>query len=218
MEFPKPQPHLVGYADGLALYFEGRQLFSTRIFELVREDPRRFKDIVSPGHDVMKRAGWRYANGAACFTAQQGDRIVAVASAARIVAREYRNGCNLGYAVTRQFEGRGLAKLLVAHAYIALYSEHPDIDFVQVQTRSDNRRSLALASSLGLSEEATAGFVVSRPEGQELSYAIYRAKALAFFQTAAAIVSRCTCESGDESGGRTEYRQTSPRIFASSVR
>lgn len=184
-----PAPELIGHYNEIAIFFEGRRLFSQRTQELVWTNTRRFADVIGPGHDAINRAGWRNTSMAPfCFTGGTNHHLVAAAWATQIRTDDGTPGCNLAYAVLEQAEGIGLAKLLTALAFEALYQETRAISFVNIQARTSNHKSAALARSFGMRKVPQATFqAVKAGSSTAMEYYTYRLSAGHFAETAAQV-------------------------------
>ncbi|WP_151638925.1 hypothetical protein [Noviherbaspirillum aerium] len=187
-----PAPVPVGQFDEFPLFLEARRLFSRRTQELVWANTRRFADVIGPGHDAVNKAGWHTTSTSPfCFTASLHGQVVAAAWAMHIRAVEASEGCNLAYALLDHVEGRGLAKLLTAMAFDALFLENPQIEFVNVQSRDSNERASGLARSFGMREIPKKGFGAVRPDsGSMISYRTYRLDAPTFAAAAKVVIAQ----------------------------
>ncbi len=145
-----------------------------------------YADLIGPNiGDVMRRVGWKYVG--ACtrvdaFLPSAGrdatPRVVATGWAGPIRALDGTPGINISYGVGASHRGAALSRLL-AYCAVAECMAHqvlagaPLPTFVNIQARTTNAASLAVASSLGVSACPEAGFIV--PErGQPVEYLGFR--------------------------------------------
>jgi hypothetical protein len=83
--------------------------------------------------------------------------------------------------VLEQAEGRGLARLLAAIAFMALFHETLTIDFVNIQCRTPNCKSAALARSFGMRDLLQQKFEAVRLDSTaSQTYCTYRFSATQF--------------------------------------
>ncbi len=132
------------------------------------QENARYADICGDDIAVMDGLGWAFLAEPVCFTATTGDgRVVASAWVAPMQTEEKEVGCNLSYAVDAQYQGRSLAKLLSCLAFLACEQEHGGMTFANIESRSDNHASLALAESLAFQHYPEGDFTMpmaGRPE------------------------------------------------------
>ncbi|MDB5756787.1 MAG: family N-acetyltransferase [Burkholderia sp.] len=128
----------------------------------------RYADICGDDIGAMDGVGWEFLADPVCFTATTGDgRVVASAWAAPMQTEEKEVGCNLTYAVDAQYQGRSLAKLLSCLAFLACEQSHGGMTFANIECRSENHASIALAGSLAFQPYAEGDFtmpVAGRPD------------------------------------------------------
>ena len=132
------------------LWFEGIgwDLRRTNAMMAGRENSR-YADICGDDIGAMDGLGWEFLADPVCFTATAGDgRVVASAWVAPMQTEDKEIGCNLTYAVDEQFQGRSLAKLLSCLAFLACEQCHGGMMFANIECRSENAASLALAGAL----------------------------------------------------------------------
>ncbi|RVT44212.1 GNAT family N-acetyltransferase [Rheinheimera sediminis] len=87
------------------------------------------------------------------FNPQEGD-IVAICSLTNIVRGPFM-GCNMGYAVSKTYQGRGLMKKLCVHVIGYAFSEL-HLNRVMANYMPSNQRSEALLGHLGFVKEGLA--------------------------------------------------------------
>ncbi|KRB81051.1 GNAT family N-acetyltransferase [Noviherbaspirillum sp. Root189] len=203
-----PAPELIGHFDEFAIFLEGRRLFSRRTQALVWANIKRFADVIGPGHDAVNKAGWHYTPTAPfCFTASSHGQLVAAAWATHIRAESGKHGCNLAYALLSDVEGRGLAKLLAALAFHALFNEIPKIGFVNIQSQASNERSTILARSFGMQLVPEEGFDAVQPGSDAVtSYCTYRIGAQAFASTVKLVLAQRLRSHGNDHGVKESAR------------
>lgn len=131
-------------------------------------EDHRLVDLVSPRMmDVLRHVGWRSRppGRLICAYLRHGDRTVAVGWSQPAVTLAGQVGFNGSYLVASDWEGRGLAGLCAAAAFMFAAdlandnpggAEHPPKAWVQ--TRRENARSVALAARQGFVEDPTLSF------------------------------------------------------------
>lgn len=193
-----PQMHLlesmapvpVGRLDNYQAEFEGRGFRLPRIGKMmVNNETGRFADICGANTPYfIPHVGWVNSGLPVCFTATCQGEVIAAAWCSPIRMRDNRMGCNVTYAVHSAHEGKGLIKPLIGLAFVNLLRQANSITFVNIQTRADNARSVALAMSLGFEHAPIGDFEASIPGlseplqyvGFTTSVTAFRAKAESF--------------------------------------
>lgn len=143
-------PVLCARHRGFDLWFEGIGWDLPRTDRMMKgRENGRYADICGDDIGAMEGLGWEFIAEPICFTATHGDAAV-IASAWVAPMRTEKNevGCNLTYAVDEAYEGRSLARLLTCLAFLAADQTHAGMTFANIESRTGNLASLALARSL----------------------------------------------------------------------
>jgi len=153
-------PVLCARYDRFDIYFEGYGWDLPRTSKMMENlEESRYADICGTDIAGMADVGWQFTAEPVCFTAENNrGNVVAIAWAAPMRTEDKRTGCNLTYAVDAQYEGRGLATLLTAIAFLAADQLHPQMRFANIECRTDNKGSIAVAKSLGLARHPEEDF------------------------------------------------------------
>ena len=176
---PIPEtPFFCARFEEFDLWFEGIGWDLPRTNAMMAgQENTRYADICGDDIAAMDGLGWAFLADPVCFTATTGDgRVVASAWAAPMQTEDKEVGCNLTYAVDAQYQGRSLAKLLSCLAFLACEQEHSGMTFVNIESRSENLASVALAKSLAFQPYPEGDFtmpVAGRPD--EVSFLCLRA-------------------------------------------
>lgn len=170
-------PVLIAHYGALDVYFEGESWSLPRTDRMLA--PRaetRYADICSEAIQEIADIGWQFTHEPLCFTAAtKAGRVVAIGWAAPIRTEEGEIGCNLSYAVEARYEGRGLATLLSAIAFLACAERHPSIRFANIECRADNGRSVGVAQALGLRRYRQGDFSMTEAaSGTDIPYLCFR--------------------------------------------
>ncbi|VTU44127.1 hypothetical protein [Variovorax sp. RA8] len=146
-----------------------------------------YDDLIGPNiAAVMARVGWRYdgsmlrvnAMSVTALPATLAPRVVASGWAGTIRSRDGARGINVSYGVAQSHRGAGLSRLL-AYCAVAECMAHQVLEgaplptFVNIQARTTNAASLAVARSLGVPACLDAGFLVPQG-GRRLAYVGFR--------------------------------------------
>ena len=136
--------------EAFDLWFEGVGWDLPRTNAMMAgQENTRYADICGDDIALMDGLGWAFLADPVCFTATAGNgQVIASAWAAPMQTEDKEVGCNLTYAVDAQYQGRSLAKLLSYLAFLACEQEHADMTFANIESRSENRASIALAESM----------------------------------------------------------------------
>ncbi len=155
-------PVLCASYNGFDIYFEGYGWELPRTDQMMDGlEESRYADICGEDIDAISDEGWQFIDEPVCFTAaNKSGRVVAIAWAAPMRTEDKSIGCNLTYAVDAQYEGRGLAKLLTALAFLAADPLHPKMQFTNVESRTDNLGSIALVESFGFARYPDGDFTM----------------------------------------------------------
>lgn len=147
----KGTPVLCAKYDGFDICLEGYGWELSRTDKMMEGlENSRYADICGADIQTMAGVGWQFIADPVCFTAANQERtVIASAWAAPMCTEDKHTGCNLTYAVDKKYEGRGLAKLLTAIAFLAADQMHQEMKFGNIECRSDNEGSIALARSFG---------------------------------------------------------------------
>lgn len=145
-----------------ALWFEGVGWDLPRTDRMMAgQENGRYADICGEDVAAMDGLGWEFIADPVCFTATHGNAdVIASAWAAPMRTEENAIGCNLTYAVDQRYGGRSLGKLLACLAFLAADQTHADMTFANIESRTDNHASLALARSLGFAHYADGDFTM----------------------------------------------------------
>lgn len=147
-----------------------------------------YDDLIGPNiAAVMTRVGWRYAGGMLrmnAVSATADPRIVASSWAGTIRSRDGARGINISYGVGPLHRGAGLSRLL-AYCAVAECMAHQVLEgaplptFVNIQARTTNAASLAVARSLGVPACPEADFIVPE-DGRQVAYVGFRESVVDF--------------------------------------
>lgn len=161
-----------------------------------------YDDLVGPHiGSVMQEVGWYFIDEAVRVDAWAADAqrldstsVIGSAWAALIRMKDTgKIGLNLSYGIAQEHAGRGLARLLAACAALECMAApvHPlmQATFVNIQARSTNLASLAVARSLGVPNHPAAAFRFDLPDGSHTDYVGFREPILPFRARMRAMVS-----------------------------
>lgn len=170
---PQPTPRWTDPRTQTELRCAGNSFFPPEARQLVIGS-ERYADIAGDGMGaVLGHVGWSYVGPAVCFVAAlPGSSTVAGAAWAAEISQDDRagRGLNMAYAVSEEFQGHGLAKLLACLALInrmdLLVGRFGANSLtVNVQCREGNSSARALAQSLGLVRDPARDFAVPKSPG-----------------------------------------------------
>ncbi|WP_164931891.1 GNAT family N-acetyltransferase [Janthinobacterium sp. 17J80-10] len=167
-------PVLCARHEGFDICLEGYDWELSRPDKMMEGlEDSRYADICGTDILAMAGVGWQFIADPVCFTAaNQEKEVIASAWAAPMRTEDKHTGCNLTYAVDAKYEGRGLAKLLTAFAFLAADQMHPGMEFGNIECRTDNEGSIALATALGF---------MRYPEGDFSMPTVSAPKEIAFY-------------------------------------
>ncbi|OUM04462.1 hypothetical protein [Variovorax sp. JS1663] len=141
-----------------------------------------YDDLIGPNiAAVMARVGWRYDGSMLrmnALSATAARRVVASGWAGTIKSRDGARGINVSYGVAASHRGAGLSRLL-AYCAVAECMDHQVLEgaplptFVNIQARTTNAASLAVARSLGIPACPEASFIVPE-DGRRVAYVGFR--------------------------------------------
>lgn len=147
-----------------------------------------YDDLIGPNvAAVMARVGWRYDGSMLrmnALSATAAPWVVASGWAGTIRSRDGARGINVSYGVAQSHRGAGLSRLL-AYCAVAECMAHQVLEgaplptFVNIQARTTNAASLAVARSLGVPACPEAGFTVPE-EGRRVAYVGFRESVVDF--------------------------------------
>lgn len=180
-------PVLCTCYNGFDIYFEGYGWELPRTDQMMDGlEESRYADICGEDIGAVADEGWQFMAEPVCFTAaNKSGKVVAIAWAAPMRTEEKSIGCNLTYAVDVEYEGRGLAKLLTALAFLAADPMYPKMQFANVESRIDNQGSIALVTSFGFNRYPDGDFTMPISGGaKEAAFYGFRMSIEAFRQAA----------------------------------
>ena len=144
------QPFFCARYQDFDLWFEGMGWYLPRTNAMMAgQEDTRYADICGEDIGEMDGIGWEFIAEPVCFTAtNSGGKVVASAWAGPMRTEEGEIGCNLTYAVDAQYEGRSLARLLSCLAFLGCDQLHGGMGFANIECRTDNHASIALAQAM----------------------------------------------------------------------
>lgn len=150
-----------------------------QVLEGERDDVR-YADIFGPDLKyIMPAMKWKFKpnpNNVGILIFDDEMNIAAATATLNLISHNTDVGCNLSYAVKKDYEGRGLAKIASAiciHTFYEL-NKCPEL-FVNIQYRSTNERSAALANKLGTKNEPGRQLSIPTPSGEHIVICTNRA-------------------------------------------
>lgn len=168
MSLDLQQPTLIAHFGELEVYNEGRGFVLPRVRALFACQPERYTDLCGEGsRRVVHLLDWSHFHSPWCVTAAVGHVVVAAAWAGKIRRHEDGAfGCNLSFAVSPAYAGKGLATLLASIAFAQCFQAHPEIEFANLQTADSNQAAQAIATRLGIPRQPSFDRTSPEPDGR----------------------------------------------------